>query len=39
MNGQEGLTDSLWCLVFSITSIGGWLWFCWGVGFPVQNIL
>jgi hypothetical protein len=35
MNDHTGLTDSVWSLIFSISSIGGWLWFCWHLSVPV----
>jgi len=25
MNNHADLNDSLWCLIFSMTSMGGWL--------------
>lgn len=33
MNNHADLLDSLWCLIFSISSIGGSLWFCWHLSF------
>jgi|MudIll2142460700_1097286.scaffolds.fasta_scaffold07142_3 hypothetical protein len=32
-NNHTDLVDSVWCLVFSVSSIGGWLWFCWYLSF------
>jgi hypothetical protein len=32
MSPHPDLIDVLWCLVFGLTSVGGWLWFCWGLG-------
>jgi hypothetical protein len=29
--------DSFWCLAFSLTSIGVWLWY-WDMALPIQNL-
>ena len=29
MNKYEDLIDSIWCLIFGMASIGGWLWLYW----------
>jgi hypothetical protein len=39
MNNRAELNDSLWCLVFSMTSMGGWLWFFWDIAAPIQRFL
>jgi len=39
MNKYAGLIDSLWCLIFGITSLGGWLWFYWNVTLPPWQML
>ncbi len=32
---QADTIDSLWCMIFSLTSMGAGLWFCWHVSVPI----
>jgi len=36
-NNHTDLVDSVWCLAFSLTSIGGWLWY-WDMTLPIQGL-
>jgi hypothetical protein len=33
MKKRTDVFDSVWCLLFGASSIGGWLWFCWHLSF------
>jgi hypothetical protein len=39
MNPYADWLDSLWCLIFTLASLGGWLWLYWDLASPMQQLL
>jgi cbb3-type cytochrome oxidase subunit 3 len=35
MDKQADMIDSIWCLVFGIVSVGGWLWIYLNLSLPI----
>lgn len=38
MNTHADWHDAFWCLVFSLTSLGWWMWFYWDMTYPIQRL-